>query len=840
MKNFNFKNLTPYIAGILIFLGITVFYFGPLFQGKQLKQGDIINHKGVSKEIVDFRKAHPGEEPLWTNSIFGGMPAYQISVVYASNILKYVDKYVFRLHLPRPADYFFLYMVGFFILLLVLGVDPWLSVVGAIAFAFSSYFIIILEAGHNSKAHAISYMALVLAGVIWAYRDNIWKGALLFALALALEINANHLQITYYLLFIVLIYGVCKLLEAINEHRLIRFSKTTLILVVAALIAASTSITSLWATYDYGKDTMRGKPELTKEKEIKSEGLDKDYITSWSYGIGETWSLFIPDVKGGASGYLGNRPEVKEADPSYRKVISQQNGYWGDQPGTSGPVYVGAFVMFFFLLGFFIVKDRFKWPLLIATLLSVLLAWGKNWMPFTDFFIDYVPGYNKFRTVSMILVIAELTIPVLAFMAINEVIKAPSVINKKVNLRFVSISAFYLSLALTAGVALLFWITPTTFFSFFSQYELQQFNQLKQSNDPAQITTFMDNLERVRIAIFKVDALRSLLFIIAAAGLLWAYSARKINKSIFLLVLGVMLIADLYPVNRRYLNNDNFERKSKVDNPFQKTAADSYILQDKDPDYRVLDLTKNIFNDASTSYFHKSIGGYHGAKLQRYQDLIEYYLSSEIKSLLSVLKSNPSPESIDLALSNSFALNMLNTKYIIFNPGVNPIENRFAFGHAWIVNDFKLVDNADQEIAEMGKTDLKATAVIDKRFAGQVQGRTFNSDASATIELKSYAPNKLVYDFEGSKDQLIVFSEIYYDKGWDAFIDEKRSPYLRTDYVLRAMVIPAGKHTVEFKFEPKIWTVGNVVSLISSLLLLILVVVVLVMEIKKAFAKGNE
>jgi hypothetical protein len=838
MKRDLVKKVAPFLAAIFVFMAITLVYFSPVLEGKKLKQHDIKMWKGMSKEVVDFRDK-TGEEPLWTNSMFGGMPAWQISVVYSSNLVKQVDK-VMKLGLPTPANLFFLYFIGFFVLLLVLRVDPWLSLVGSIAYAFSTYFLIILGAGHNSKAHAIAYMAPVLAGIILTYRGQLMKGALLFALALALEMNANHLQITYYLVFIVLIYGVYKLIDSVKHKQLPAFAKATSILMIAALLAVSTNITNLWATWDYGKDTMRGKPELTKEKEIKSEGLDKDYITSWSYGIGETWSLFIPDVKGGASGYLGNRPEVKEADPSYRKVISQQNGYWGDQPGTSGSVYVGAFVMFFFLLGFFIVKDRFKWPLLIATLLSVLLAWGKNWMPFTDFFIDYVPGYNKFRTVSMILVIAELTIPVLAFMAINEVIKAPSVINKKVNLRFVSISAFYLSLALTAGVALLFWITPTTFFSFFSQYELQQFNQLKQSNDPAQITTFMDNLERVRIAIFKVDALRSLLFIIAAAGLLWAYSARKINKSIFLLVLGVMLIADLYPVNRRYLNNDNFERKSKVDNPFQKTAADSYILQDKDPDYRVLDLTKNIFNDASTSYFHKSIGGYHGAKLQRYQDLIEYYLSSEIKSLLSVLKSNPSPESIDLALSNSFALNMLNTKYIIFNPGVNPIENRFAFGHAWIVNDFKLVDNADQEIAETGKTNLKATAVIDKRFAGQVQGRTFNSDASAIIKLKSYAPNKLVYDFEGSKDQLIVFSEIYYDKGWDAFIDGKKSPYLRADYVLRAMVIPAGKHTVEFKFEPKIWTVGNVVSLISSLLLLILVVVVLVMEIKKAFAKGNE
>ena len=838
MKRDLVKKLAPYLAAIFVFLAITLVYFSPLLEGKKLKQHDITMYRGMSKEIADFR-AKTGEEALWTNSMFGGMPAWQISVVYSSNLVKQVDK-ALKLGLPTPANLFFLYFIGFFVLLLVLRVNPWLSLIGSLAYAFSTYFLIILGAGHNSKAHAIAYMAPVLAGIILAYRGKIWKGALLFALALALEINANHLQITYYLLFVVLIYGVYKLIDTIKQHELLRFSKTTGILMVAALLAASTNLTNLWATWDYGKDTMRGKPELSKEKAVKSEGLDKDYITAWSYGIGETWSLLIPDAKGGASGYIGNIPELKNADPAYQKVISQQNGYWGDQPGTSGPVYVGAIVMFLFVLGMFIVRDRLKWPLIVVAILSILLAWGKNWMPLTNFFIDYIPGYNKFRAVSMILVIAELVIPLLAVMALNEVFVKPELIRKKINLYLFQIPAFYLALALTAGIALLFWITPTTFFSFFSQFEVQQFSQLKQSNNPAQIAAFMDSLQSVRVAIFRADALRSFLFIIVAAGLIWFYASHKVNKTIFVLALAVLIVADLFPVNKRYLNNDNFERKSKVDNPFHKTAADKAILADQDPDYRVLDLTKNVFNDASTSYFHKSIGGYHGAKLQRYQDLIDNYLQVELQMLQNMLKSNPTQSSINRTLQSVKVLNMLNTKYFIYNPDAQPIKNNFAYGHAWFVNQVAFVDNADQEIARIGKVDVKSTAVVDKKFASQLEGKSFEMDSTATISLKSYAPNHLVYRFESGKDQLVVFSEIYYNKGWDAFVDGKKVPYFRADYVLRAMVIPAGKHTVEFKFEPGIWVTGNIVSLVSSLVLLLLVLAYLIVEGMKMLKRDGE
>ncbi len=825
MNKDKIKAFLPYILAIVVFLIITLVYFSPALEGKRLKQHDIAMFKGMSKEITDFREK-TGEEPLWTNSMFGGMPAWQISVHYKGNLIKYIDKGL-QLGLPAPANLVFLYFLGFFILLLVLGVDVWLSIAGAIAFALSSYFFIILGAGHNSKAHAIAYMAPVLAGIIWTFRGKYLKGAILTALALALEINAGHLQITYYLLILVVVYGIYELINNVINKQLPHFFKATGILLVAALLSVGTYFTNLWGTWEYGKYTMRGKPELTKEKENKSSGLDRDYITAWSYGIGETWSLMIPDVKGGASGYLSSHDKaMKKASKEYRRIIGQQNAYWGDQPGTSGPVYVGAIVVFLFILGLFILEDKLKWALLAATILAIVLSWGKNFMDFTNFFIDYVPGYNKFRAVSMILVIVELTMPLVAVLALDKILKNPGILKEKQK-------AFYISLGLTAGITLLFILTPGTFFSFFSQYELQQFNMLKRSNDPAQIASFMNNLQEVRVAVFRADAWRSLIFILLAAALLYFYSGGKVKKSLFVTGMALLFLFDLYPVDRRYLNNDNFVRKSKAEVPFEKTIADDYILKDKSPGFRVLDVTKNVFNDASTSYFHKSIGGYHGAKLQRYQDLIDEYLHTEIEQIRATLKKQLTPALVDEVLKKQQVLNMLNTKYIIYNPKAQPLLNRFAFGNAWFVDDYRIVNNPDEEIDALGKTDLEHVAVVDKRFAGQLQGKKFPVDASASITLKSYAPNHLVYDYHAAAERLVVFSEIYYDKGWNAYIDGKKAPYFRADYVLRAMVVPAGDHTIEFKFEPVVWSVGEKISLISSILLLLGVVAGIYIELKK-------
>ncbi len=810
------KSAIAYITAIVAFLIITLVYFSPVLEGKKLKQHDIEMFKGMSKEIVDHRET-TGEEALWTNSMFGGMPAWQISVQYSGNLISYIDKIV-TLWLPYPANYVFLYFLGFFVLLLVLKIDPWVGLVGAIAFALSSYFFIILGAGHTSKAHAIGYMAPVLAGIILAFRGKYWQGALLTAIALALEIKSGHLQITYYLLIIVIVYGIFKLIEAITQKQLTHFFKATGILLIAAILAISTYTTNLWATYDYGQDTMRGTPELTKNASNKSSGLDRDYITAWSYGIGETWSFMIPNVKGGASGLLGNVDAIKEADPAYRNAISQQsNAYWGDQPGTSGPVYVGVIVMFLFILGMFIIDDRLKWVLLIVTVLSVLLAWGRNWMPFTDFFIDYIPGYNKFRAVSMTLVIAELAIPILAFLALGKLVGDPSILKTKKN-------SLYYSFGLTGGIILLFYIAPSVFFDFLNTNEKAQFADLMKGSNAAQVNIYLASLEDVRIAIFKADAMRSLIFVILAALLVYFYSANKIKSSWLIAGLGLLILIDMVGVNRRYLDNDNFIRAKQFDIPFTASAADNYILNDHNPDFRVLDLSTSTFNDASCSYFHKSIGGYHGAKLQRYQDIIEGYIQGEIQSIASVLNKGVTLKMIDSMFVKQQVLNMLNTKYVIVNPEAMPLLNISASGHAWFADNVVMVNSADEEIDMLGKNNLNNTAVVDNSFFSQVEGKNFVKDSTSSIVLNSYAPNSLVYSYESPTEQLVVFSEIYYHKGWNAYIDEQQVPHLRANYVLRALTVPSGKHKIEFKFEPSIWVVGERISFAGSLLLILLVI----------------
>lgn len=826
MDKNSFKTFTPYIIAMVVFLSITFIYFYPVLEGKKLKQHDIKMFKGMSKEIADFRE-NTGEEALWTNSMFGGMPAWQISVKYNNNLMKYVDKVV-TLGLPYPANYVFLYFLGFFILLLVLRINPWVSMVGAIAFAMSSYFFIILGAGHTSKAHAIGYMAPVLAGIILSFRGKYLWGGILTAFALALEIYSGHLQITYYLLILVIIYGIYQIIETITTKNYLHFGKATAILIAAALIAVLTHSTNLWATYDYGQDTMRGKPELTKELSNKSSGLDRDYITAWSYGIGETWSFIIPNAKGGGSGLIGNIDELKNADPNYRQAIAQQGSrYWGDQPGTSGPVYVGVIVAFLFILGLFIVTNKLKWVLLVATILSIMLAWGKNFMPLTDIFIDFVPGYAKFRAVTIILALAELTIPILAFMALNKIFTEPQIIKKQ-------IKSFYISLGIIAGTIFLFYISPTLFFSFLNQSEVYQFGQMMQGKDAAQITAFMNSLQDVRIAIFKSDALRSLFFVITGAALIYFYIQGKLSKTIFIGVLSLLILIDMFGINKRYLNNEKvgrsyamWESKRNADVPYTPSKADNIILQDKNPDFRVIDLTKSTFNDASTSYFHKAIGGYHGAKLQRYQDLIEHNISPE----LSAIRTAKSIADLKISLSQQQVLNMLNTKYIIYNPDASPVYNDYAFGNAWIVSGYKVVETADEEIAALNTTDLKMLAVIDKKFEHSFD-KNIQSDSNAAITLISYAPNKLKYSFNASTTQMIIFSEIYYSKGWKAFIDGQESPYFRANYILRGMTIPAGEHEIEFRFEPKVWVIGEKISLASSSILILLLIALIFIEIR--------
>ncbi len=828
MKQIPFQKLTPYFIGIILFFLITLVYFNPLLTGKRINQVDVVHHKGASKEIADYRN-ETGKEALWTNAIFGGMPAYQISVLYTNNLLIYINKFL-QFGLPNPAGIALIYFIGFFLLLIVLGVNPWLSIVGALAFGFSSYFFIILEAGHNTKALAIAYMAPVLAGIILAYRGKYIWGGVLTALFLGLEIKANHLQITYYLLLIVLIYGIFEFVNTIKQKSYKPFLIATSVLILAALFGVMTNITSLWTTYEYTKVTIRGKSELTSNKDNKTSGLNKDYATQWSYGIGESFSLIIPNTKGGASGYLGeNKKVLNKLDPQVHQLVGQQSHYWGDQPFTSGPVYVGAVIIFFFIFGLFIVKGRLKWILLTATILSLLLSWGKNFMPLTEFFLEYFPLYNKFRAVSMILVIAEFCIPLLAILAVNEILKNPEIIKQ-------NFKKLLITLGVAGGLTFVFYIIPTVFFSFFSQMELAQYTQYRLGENAASYVPIIDGIEQARISIFRSDALRSLMFILLAFGTIYLYHLKKIKASLFLLGLGVLIVVDLIPVCYRYLDNDDYVRKSKMKRPFQASFADKEILKDKAENYRVYNFATNTFNESATSYFHKTIGGYHGAKLRRYQDLIDYHIMSERESFMSTLRNSPTLESISETLSRSSVLNMLNTKYFIFDPSRQPMLNQYALGNAWLVSDVRLVEDADKEIAALKIINPAKTAVVDERFASLVE-TNFIRDPLSKIKLTSYEPNHLLYRSVSSSDQLAVFSEIYYEKGWKAFIDGKRVPHLRANYVLRALPIPAGEHQIEFKFEPSSYFIGRKISLFSSLLVILLFVGVLGFEIKKFLAE---
>ncbi len=814
MTNKILQKYLPYMIAVIVFVLMSIIFLKPIFEGKAIRQSDVVNHKGMAKEIRDHR-AQYGEEPLWSNSMFGGMPSYQTSVVYKGNLISKIDK-VLQLGLPHPVGNLFLLFLGFFILLLILNVNPWLAIAGSIVYAFSSYFIIIMEAGHNSKLHALAYMAPVLAGIILCLKEKYIIGGLLTALFVSLEISANHLQITYYLFLTIIVLLIVEAVYAIIEKNIKSYLKALGVLAIAAILAVLPNINNLLITYDYSKYTTRGKSELTFDKDNKTSGLDKDYATQWSYGKAETFSLMIPNIKGGVSEPLANnKTAMQVTEPAFRKAIaeSQISHYWGEQPFTSGPVYVGAFVVFLFVLGLFIINGKYKWFLLFATLMSILLAWGRNFMGLTDFFMDFVPGYNKFRAVSMILVIAELCIPILAILTLKKIFLEPSIIKQK-------IKWFYTSLAITAGLSILFWLLPTTFFTFFSDAELEQFASLSGQG----YNEFIDAIQNARVVIFKADAMRSFLFIIIGAVLIYIYSNFKFPKTVFLIVLPILFVADLMPVAKRYLNEDNFVKKTFMEKPFPMSTADKAILTDKEPNYRVYNMAVNTFNDASTSYYHKSIGGYHGAKLKRYQEFIEYVLTPEMQKFHSVLSNKPTDSSINAVLSELHGINMLNTKYIIYNRDAPPLQNRHSYGSAWFVDNVKIVPNADEEIIELSAINNANIAVVDKRYIDLFAGFKGETDSLAKIKLISYKANHLEYSVENlNQPQIAIFSEIYYEKGWNAYVDGKLMPHFRTNYILRGMLVPSGAKQIVFKFEPKLFYTGEKISFAGSILLYVVI-----------------
>jgi hypothetical protein len=822
MKNKK-KLILQYCYPIFLFFILSLAYFIPdVAEGKKISQHDILQFKGMSKEIVDHRVKY-GEEPLWTNSMFGGMPAYLISTQYNSNLLRIVHR-IFTLYDFRPVSFIFLYLTGAYIALLLFGISPWLSFAGAIAYAFSSYFFIIIQAGHVSKVLALGYMPPIIAGTYAAFRGKVLLGSLITGVFLGLQILVNHLQITYYTLLIILVLVIFELVSAIKNKSFDSLLKPLPWLILFVILALGANFSSLYTTYEYGKYSIRGKSELSVNAENKTSGLDKDYATQWSYGIGETFTLLIPDFMGGSStgalktnshtyNYIKSTYGASEA----KKFIDNVPLYWGKQPGTSGPVYVGAVIVFLFVLGMFIVKGPVRWWLLVVTIVSILLAWGHNFALLTNFMLDYFPGYNKFRTVAMILVMAEFAIPVLAILAIKEIITGnlpKKEFLKALKYSFIGLGGLILLLILISGS-----------FDMSATADEQMRSQ--------GLDSIVDAIQKDRLSLFRSDAFRSLVFICLAATLVYFTYFKKIKFNAIIALFSLLLLADMWPVNKRYLSSKDFVTKKEDRTPFKPSTADLLILNDKDPDFKVLNLTVSPFQDASTSWFHKSLGGYHGAKMRRYQELFDHNVQNEIGSLIGTMQKRPVPEALDSTMATLRTLNMLNTRYIIYNPEAPPFVNKFELGNAWFVSEIKIVPNADMEMAAISAFNPANQAIVDKRFSNLLDGLKPAFDSTATISLTEYRANYLKYSSSASTEQLAVFSEIYYDKGWQAYIDGQPVPHFRADYLLRAMRVPAGSHTIEFKFHPKSYFLGEKVSLACSLLLVLMVLGTGYWELKK-------
>jgi len=786
---------------VVFFVVLAYAYMFPLLEGKELATHDIQSHGGMAKELIDYREA-TGEEAIWTNSMFGGMPGYMISVVYSANLLTWVQSKVLTLF--HPAAMLILYLIGFYILLTTLKINRWLSIAGALAFGFSSYHLIIISAGHNSKAYAIGYLMIVIAGVLMAYRQNRMKGSILFSLGLALEIMAGHPQITYYGLLALIVFGITELTFSIKENRLPDFLKTTVMLTVGAILAVTVNFSYLYSSYEYSKKTIRAKSELTHNSENQTSGLDKDYVVQWSQGIGETMTLLIPNFKGGSH---TTNPGVNSESfkalqqnrvENPRQIINQIITYHGEKPFTSGPYYAGAIIIFLFVLGLFVVKGADKWWLVAATILSVVLAWGKYVMPLTSFLLDYLPLYNKFRAPEMTLTIAGYTLPLLGFLALHQIFSGQT---GKKELEKALMWAF----GITGGITLLFALLPGMAGDFSAPFDGAYPDWLK------------DAVISDRRSLLKADAFRSFIFITLTAGGLLLWHMKKIKAEVFFVALAVFILADLWMIDKRYLNDKNFLPKREARAPFQPTTADLEIMKDQDLSYRVLPL-QNPWNDSRASYFHKNIGGYHAAKLRRYQEMIELHFTPEIEKMINGLQDQQSETEVFSGLT---ALNMLNTKYIIYDLNSLPIQNPYAMGNAWLVSNYEIVPDADTEIEAILGLNPLSTAVIDKRFSEYLEGKRFSTDTTASIQLVDYQPNRLTYHYNSMAEQLAVFSEIYYRDGWQAYVDGKEEPHFRANYVLRAMILPAGNHTVEFRFEPASFKTGNMVSLSGSILLII-------------------
>ena len=789
----NFKQIIPHIVSLSLFVVVALMYFNPVLNGKKISQSDITQHIGMAKEVNDFRKA-TSEEPYWAESAFSGMPTYPIGTYFPNDYITSLDRFI--RFLPRPADYLFLYFLSFYILLLAFKVDWKIAIVGSLAFGFSTYLIIIFGAGHNSKAHAIAYMPLVLAGIVFIFKKRYLLGFIVTSIATALEIKANHPQMTYYLLFAILILGVVELIDAIKKNKTKQFVTQSSIIIVAMLLAVGVNSSRLLATKEYADVSTRGKTALTinpdgTKKEVTT-GLSKEYITQFSYGKAETFNLFVPRYMGGGTvesldeksntyQYISSIAGSKQADGFTKQVYT----YWGDQLIVEAPAYIGAVMLFLFFLGVFILKGKYKYWLVASSVFAILMSWGKNFQFLTNFFIDYVPLYNKFRAVSSFQVIAELCIPLLGFLAVREFFF--SKIEKKQK-QIALKKALYSSVGLIV-VGLLYALGFSTFEGIrdasYSEYE-----------------GLLDAVKADRLSMLYSDSFRSIVLIGVGFVVLWLFLKQQLKYTTSIIAFAVLILFDLVQVNLRYVNGDDFKEARAIDKPFKASTADLQILKDKSH-YRVANFSTDPFQDGRTSYFHKSIGGYHAAKMGRYQDLIEFQLSKQ----------------------NMQVYNMLNTKYFII-PGDNgeviAQQNPDANGNAWFVKNINYVQTADQEIRALDSTQTKNIAIVNENNIYKKINFSLEVDSLAYIKLTEYSLNSLTYETSSKFDEFSVFSEIYYKNGWKSYIDGELQPYTNVNYVLRGMEIPKGEHIIKFKFEPSVIKTGSIISLISYALMVLI------------------
>jgi len=835
------KKLLPDLIAILAFVLLSFAYFFPAdIENRILFQHDTAAGAGAGQEVKEYYE-QTGERSRWTNSLFGGMPMYQIAPSYDSTkSLQWVQK-AYQLFLPDYVCLTFMLMLGFYILLRVFGIPVWLAGLGGIMWAFSSYFFILISAGHIWKFITLAYVPPTIAGFVLAYRGKLLWGGILTALFVALQITSNHVQMSYYFFFVILFFVGAYFEKAWRTKTLPQFFKASAVLIVAALVGIAANVSNLYHTYAYSKETMRGKSELVQTGDAAkqtSSGLDRDYITQWSYGIDETLTLLVPNFKGGASAALSqSETAMSKANPMYSSLYGSLTQYFGTQPMTSGPVYVGAFVLFLFVLGCFIVKGPLKWALIGATFFSIVLSWGKNFMPLTDFFIDYVPLYNKFRAVSSILVIAEFTIPLLAIFALKRLLEEPEILKQEKK-------PLGISLLLTAGIALLLAVAPGSIGSGYVPAQEAQMlqNAVNQQMIPAnELSGILANLGEMRAELVSSDALRSFIIIGIGCSLLWLYASGKLRSSLTIAGITILCLADMWGVNKRYLNDAQFVPHSIRTETFTKTNTDELILQDTSLDYRVLNFATSTFDDNNTSYWHKSVGGYHPAKLRRYQEMIEHHISPEMQAAYkAIATAGGEMDSVD---ANKFRiLNMLNTKYFIFPAGQQrqtvPILNPHAYGNAWFVNKVQYVNNANEEIDALDSIIPTETAVVDARFKDVLKGTTESyKDSLSSIRLTSYTPNRLTYETNNAQDGIAVFSEIYYPDGWHVTIDGQPAELARADYILRTMYVPAGQHTIEMRFDPTSLHVTEGIAY-GALALLVIGIIVAVLIAKRKYVKA--